>query len=437
MSETKFFAVAGTPILHSKSPCMFNSAFAKMGLNASYFRIAAHNAKNAIETFRAMQLKGMNVTAPFKEDIMQELDWIDDDAMLIGGVNAVVEENGILKGYNTDHYGVAHSLLNAGIDLQNKKCIVIGAGGAGKAAAYGMVKNGAQVTIVNRTVTKAKEAAEKFGCSYAGLEQLPHLMNENDVIVFSLSQNINPIHEEWLESRHIIFDANYKKSPFITIAEQKGCTIIHGLQWLLNQAIPAFKHFLGIDADRQAMADGLNSYDLQEKSKIISFIGFMASGKSANGKLVAQKLGRKFADTDKLISERTHKSIPAIFEEHGEAYFRQLETAVVKECAATTEKMILSCGGGLIVNEDNRTLLKNNSLVIWTYTTPEDTISRVKPGTRPLLEVENPLEVAQNLFAKRRDSYGQTADLVIFTQKGTKEQISDLLYEEINTAFGN
>jgi len=437
MSKMQFFAVAGNPILHSKSPCMFNSAFKKMGIDATYFRIAAHNAKNAVDTFKAMELKGMNVTAPFKEDIMPELDWIHEDAKLIGGVNAVVEEDGLLKGYNTDHYGVAHSLLNAGIDLKNKKCIVIGAGGAGKAAAYGMVKNGANVTIVNRTVSKAQDAAEKFGCNYAGLEELPDLMKTNDVIVFSLSQNINPIKEEWLESKHVIFDANYKKSPFIEIAEHKGCTIIHGLQWLLNQAIPAFSHFLGIDADREAMAEGLNSYDLHKKNKIISFVGFMASGKSANGKLVAQKLERKFADTDKLISERTHKSIPAIFEEHGEAYFRKLETEVVEECADTDEKMILSCGGGLIVNDKNRKLLKDNSLVIWTYTTPEDTVKRVKPGTRPLLEVENPLEVAKDLFAKRRDSYGKTADLVIFTQKGTKDQISDLLYEEISTAFGN
>lgn len=437
MDNTLFFAVAGNPILHSKSPCMFNSAFAKMHINATYFRIASNSAKDAVDTFKALELKGMNVTAPFKEDIMHELDWIHEDARMIGGVNTVVNDNGVLKGYNTDQYGVAHSILNANIPLKGQKCIVIGAGGAGKAAAYGIMKNGADVTIVNRTVSKAKDAAMKFGCNYAGLEELEDLLKINTVIVFSLSQSINPLKEEWLDRKHVIFDANYKKSPFIELAESKGCKVIHGLQWLLNQAIPAFEIFLNRKPDVEAMTSGLDSYDLHQKTNIISFIGFMASGKSANGRLVAQKMERRFRDTDKMISERTHLSIPEIFKEKGESFFRDMENKVVKECIDDSQKFILSCGGGLIVNEENQKLIKDNSLVIWTYTTPEDTLRRSKPGSRPLLEVENPLEVAKKLFANRRDIYGKTADVVIFTQKGTKDQISDLLYEEISSAFGN
>ncbi|MBK8809095.1 MAG: hypothetical protein IPO21_21710 [Bacteroidales bacterium] len=160
MSETKLFAVTGNPILHSKSPCMFNNAFESMNLEARYIRIAADSATEAIYLFNKTELSGMNVTAPFKEDIMPFLDIIDDDAQKIGSVNTVVKKDGKLIGYNTDHYGVANSIIEADISLKDINAVVIGAGGAGKAAAFGLVKNGAKVTIVNRTLAKAKAAAQ-------------------------------------------------------------------------------------------------------------------------------------------------------------------------------------------------------------------------------------------------------------------------------------
>jgi shikimate dehydrogenase len=111
MTNTKLFAVTGNPILHSKSPSMFNNAFKKMGIDATYFRLAADSAEQAITIFKQLQLSGMNVTAPFKEDIMQYLDDVSEEAQMIGGVNTIVNEDGELVGYNTDHYGVANSIL--------------------------------------------------------------------------------------------------------------------------------------------------------------------------------------------------------------------------------------------------------------------------------------------------------------------------------------
>jgi shikimate dehydrogenase len=253
MNNTKLLAVTGNPVLHSKSPNMFNHVFDAMQIDAAYFRLAANSASEAVATFKSLGLTGMNVTAPFKEEIIKELDWVHEDAKLIGGVNTVVCDDGILKGYNTDHFGVAQSLIDAGVVLRDTKCIVVGAGGAGRAAAFGMINKGADVTIVNRTVEKARDCAKKFGCKYASLEDITQLIDDTKVIVFSLSQNVNIIPEEYIKPHHIIFDANYKASQTAIIAKERGCTVIQGLDWLLNQAIPAFRLFFGFDPDRGAM----------------------------------------------------------------------------------------------------------------------------------------------------------------------------------------
>lgn len=437
MTQTKLLAVTGNPVLHSKSPNIFNSAFASMEIDATYFRLAANTAAQAVATFKSLGLTGMNVTAPFKEEIIPELDWIHPDALLIGGVNTVVNEEGVLKGYNTDHFGVAQSLIDAGVVLQDTKCIVIGAGGAGRAAAFGMINKGAQVTIVNRTVAKAQDAAEKFGCNYAGLDRLEDLMKENTIVVFSLSQNINPIQEDWINSHHVIFDANYKASPFTETAKKKGCAIVQGLSWLLNQAIPAFRLFLGTDPDKSAMERGLADNSILKRKDIVSMIGFMASGKTANSKILGKKLGLKYIDTDNQIVDAQHKTIPEIFAESGESYFRELENEMLRSIIESEEKHIVSTGGGIVVNETNRELLKSKSLVIWMYASPEAIVKRVKPGTRPLLEVDDPLQKAHELLNARLEYYAKTADIIINTEFGIKDEISQKLYEEISTTFGN
>lgn len=437
MSQTKLLAVTGTPILHSKSPNMFNSAFKAMGIDATYFRLAADSAEEAIGVIKKLNITGVNVTAPFKEDVMPLLDWIDKDAELIGGVNTIVNENGSLKGYNTDHRGVADSLLQAGVELKGKKCVVLGAGGAGKAAAFGLITEGADVTIVNRTVSKAETAANAMGCNFAGMDQLEALLKDAEVVVSSLAQNINPVKQEWLSKEQVIFDANYKNSEFGATARAVGCQIIEGLDWLLNQAIPAFKHFLDIEPDRTAMKAGLDSADLHLRQKTVSLIGFMGAGKTSNGKRLSKKLERKFGDTDNMIVDQEHRSIPEIFKTDGEAYFRNVEREVLQKAAQADVDYILSCGGGIVLNDENRTTLEQTTLPIWLYASPELTIKRIKPGSRPLLDVENPVETAQQILDERVAYYAQAAEMFFNTDYKSQEQIVEKLYEEISKAFGN
>lgn len=437
MQKTKLFAVTGNPVLHSKSPNMFNAAFEQMNIDGGYFRLAANSAREAVDMFKMLGLQGMNVTAPFKEEIIACLDDVDAEAILIGGVNTVVNEGGKLKGYNTDHYGVANSLLNAGVQLRGANCVVIGCGGAGKAAAYGLLNAGAEVTIANRTVEKAQEAAHKLGCNFAGLTDLETLLPECDVVVFSLAQDVNPINAAWLRPHQVVFDANYKHSAFCADARTVGCTIVEGLDWLLNQAIPAFRLFLNCEPDVSAMKRGLTDNSMAERSNTVAMIGFMGAGKTSNSKLLATKMNRQYCDTDDMIVERAQMTIPEIFKDYGEEHFRQLERSILQEAIVSEQKYILSCGGGIVVHPQNRLELKQHCLTVWLFASPETVVSRIKPGTRPLLAGDDPVAKARQILAERIGLYGRTADIIINTENKTLEQITTKIYEEISKTFGN
>ena len=443
MSEFQLFAVTGNPILHSKSPGMFNTAFAAKQIPATYTRLAADSAEEALKVFRSLGLKGMNLTAPFKEAIMPLLDEIDFGAEFIGGVNTIVNENGRLKGYNTDWIGVQVPILNTLVPREkwstarfdDKKCVIIGASGAGKAAAFAMKDKGAAITVVNRTIEKAEQVAKKLGCDFAGLDKLPVLIPQADIIIIALTQNINPIDPAWLSKNHVIFDANYKDSQIIEMAKEKGCTIIDASDWLLYQGMKAYEYFLSESSVDNAMKTGLSTYNLQSRGDKIALIGFMGSGKTTIGKKLAKKMAIPFVDTDDLIVEREGKSIPEIFEQQGEAYFRNCEKEILQSIINTPGKQIISCGGGMAINNVNRALLKEHCLVLWLYATPEATVKRINIESRPLLNVENPLEKAQMLFAQRKPFYAQASDVIFNTEKFDADTISDKIINEIKRIF--
>ena len=435
MSEFQLFAVTGNPVLHSKSPGMFNNVFESTNYPAAYTRLAANTAEEALRIFRSLEFKGLNITAPFKEEIIPLLDEIDPIAELIGGVNTITTNNGTIKGYNTDYFGVLTSINNhldkIGKKEGNYNCVVIGASGAGKAAAYALMSKGAKVTIVNRTIEKAETAAIKLNCNFAGLEKLPILLPSTDIIILAITQNVNPINSSWLSEKHIVFDANYKSSEFIAMAKTKGCSIIDASDWLLHQGIEAYRHFFNKYPDITVMRNGLSTYDVQKRSDKIALVGFMGSGKTTVGKKMAKIMDIPFVDTDDLIVEREKKSISEIFEQQGEAYFRKCEKEIIQTIIDTPGRQIISCGGGLAINNENRSLLKQHCLVIWLYATPEATVKRINLESRPLLNVENPLEKAKTLLSQRKQFYAQASDIIINTEK-FDAAITKKIYDEIN-----
>ena len=162
----------------------------------------------------------------------------------------------------------------------------------------------------------------------------------------------------------------------------------------------------------------------------IALVGFMGTGKTTVGKLLAAKCKLKFVDVDEYISNKSGMDIPLLFDKYGESYFRELEENVLREILSD-ENQIISCGGGIVAKEVNRLMLKKRSVNCWLYNTVETSISRINETSRPLLTTSTPVEKAMNLFQEREAFYLEVAHCSICTENLSKSQIADLIYENI------
>jgi shikimate dehydrogenase len=301
MSNT-LFAVFGNPILHSKSPQLFNSVFSEFGMDAFYTRIRPQSASDIIDIIRAMPLAGANITAPFKEDIVDLVDVVSLDAEEIGAINTIVNSDGRLIGYNTDHYGVTQSLKEAGIDLIGKRCLVLGGGGAARSVVYGLMLKGAQVTICNRTHSKAKTIADDFGCKMASWENFDTSANFDTVISTLLPHALPPFLDKL--GFETLLDASYKSSKVSELAMERGIKVIAGKRWLLHQAVEAFRLYLGDNPPLQIMENALDIDLIKADLKIFEYP-------------ITENQPEKLDNADLVISTKnlSDKSIKAIIDE--------------------------------------------------------------------------------------------------------------------------
>jgi len=430
MPDMKIYAVAGNPILHSRSPMMFSAAFRVLSINAVYTRLAAKDAEDVAECMRRIGIAGLNITSPFKEEIVQCLDWIDDKAACIGAVNTVVDEKGILSGYNTDWIGVRDAFRENGYSLSGKKALVIGAGGAARAAVYALVAEGSDVVVCNRTQGKAEKIAHDMGCRVVSLLNIAHEMTETSILVSclpSVSDHVVPA--DSLRKELVVLDANYgSESKLLRDAQKIGCTIIDGREWLLYQGIAAFNHFTKREAPCSVMKEQLYNRD-GKKKKNLALIGFMASGKTT----VAQELERQFGcpiiDIDKEIEHATGCTIPELFAARGEGGFRDVEQESVARIPDLSNTVI-ACGGGAVLHEKNRAILRNNCHVIWLWADPQSIAARAGNNNgRPLLGVSDEKTIDE-MLKHRIPFYALTSDVIMRTDNRTATEIAERIGHE-------
>ncbi|HUX54423.1 MAG TPA: hypothetical protein VMV56_08430 [Williamwhitmania sp.] len=245
MSKKLIFAVFGNPVLHSKSPQMFNHVFAKEKVDAFYTRVWLDDGHDVVDTMRQLGLSGANITSPFKEVVLNCLDSVGEEAASIGSVNTIVIQGIKAIGYNTDCYGVVRAVEEAGFTIANRKCLVLGAGGAGKAAAWGLQKAGGKVYIANHTALKAERFASKIGCSAISMAKAEEMIGQFDLLVSTLLPDVNPFSLKSLPTTLTVLDANYKASKVAEMATTSGCKVILGERWLVHQAELAYNFFLG------------------------------------------------------------------------------------------------------------------------------------------------------------------------------------------------
>lgn len=275
-SHTTLFGVIGDPIRHSKSPIMMNRAFCETGVNGVYtaFHITDQTLPAFIAGVRAMNIRGVNVTIPHKLQVMELLDHIDEGAAALGAVNTVVNDNGILTGYNTDGIGYVRSLKEEAIaSLAGKRIVVIGAGGAARGIIYALLQEQpAQITVVNRTVDKAEQLAAALG-GYAkngaavldarSTDSLQALCGEAELVINTTSVGMfpnvdaSPLDASWLQPGAVASDLIYNplQTKFLLDAKQRGCITHGGLGMFINQGAYAFEYWTGKPAPVAAMRE--------------------------------------------------------------------------------------------------------------------------------------------------------------------------------------
>jgi shikimate dehydrogenase len=245
------FCILGNPVGHSKSPAMFRAAYADYP-ELTYESNELNSAEECTELLKA-QYDGGNITAPFKEGVFRLADETTEVADIIGAVNTVIVSQNRIIADNCDHYGVSESFGEFNIDLKGKSCLLLGIGGAGKAAAYAVNKGGGALTIVNRTLRKAEEFAYKLNCDAAPVNDLQKLMNTTEIIINTLYSEIDIVDKSWLNTGQIILDASYIGSPLLENAKNLNCPTIDGRYWVYHQAVYCFYKFTGIKPDTDAM----------------------------------------------------------------------------------------------------------------------------------------------------------------------------------------
>jgi shikimate dehydrogenase len=253
--ETRLLGVAGYPCAHSKGPTLFNGLFAEYGLNNYYTLFEDPELDQIVDVARSIGAKGLSVTTPFKQDVIEFCDEVDEHAaQQIGAVNTVVFACGEAIGYNTDWLGIRKPLVT----MKGSKAVLLGAGGVASAAAYAMKDLDMDVTILNRTPERAKELAKRFGCRWAAWDTFDTI--HPDLVVNTTTLGMepdtrSPLNENQLYPDLTVYDLVYTPpiTPLIGMARAKGCTTITGTGLFLEQAKEQFWLWFGIDVPDETM----------------------------------------------------------------------------------------------------------------------------------------------------------------------------------------
>jgi 3-dehydroquinate dehydratase/shikimate dehydrogenase len=257
-ASTRVYGVAGNPVRHSLSPVMQNMAFRRETVNAVFLPLQTTRMNDLLTLTREVPLHGLAITMPFKSDILKHLERTDALSEKIGACNTVVRaQDGKLYGFNTDVAAIVRPLERR-LPLSGAKILVLGAGGAGRAAAFGLTEKGAEVFVCNRTPETAKKLARQAKAKFIRRDQLAKssfdvIINATPVGMRSLKP-ATPIEAKELNAR-LVFDLVYNPidTPLIRMAREKGLPVVTGVEMFVHQGARQFEIWTGKPAPEEEM----------------------------------------------------------------------------------------------------------------------------------------------------------------------------------------
>lgn len=373
--------------------------------------------------FAAKDFNAINVTIPYKTDVMPYLDEISDKARKIGSVNTIVKKSdGSLYGYNTDYDGFVFMLDRADISIKNKKVLIFGSGGTSKTALAVCNDGGArEVIVVSRSGEDNYDNIEKHADAEIIINTTPVGMYPNN--------GESPVSLDIFTKLEGVVDVIY--NPLITEllyeAKCRNLKTTNGLPMLCAQAVYASNRFFEdcpqsrprIEENNQGCLEESITKMLEGLCSNIVLIGMPGSGKSSIGKALAEQTGREFFDTDTLVERMTGMSNQDYFHKYGEAAFREKEALIAKEVGKKSG-VIISTGGGIVKNPENVKNLKQNGKIVLI----ERDMNLLSTEGRPL---SKDLETLKKMYVERLPLYEAAADIRLTNEDSVESAAQTIL----------
>ena len=357
-------------------------------------------------------LDAFNVTIPYKKTVIPFLDSLSPEAERIGSVNTVVRRaNGLLCGYNTDYFGFDAMLCASGIEVREKKVLVLGSGGASLTVQAVLADRGArEIVVVGRTLENNYQNLSRHADADVIVNTTPvGLFPNNGASPVTLSDF--PVCRGVLD---LIY--NPAKTALLLQAEQRGIPHLNGLYMLVAQAAKAFEYFTGDVAETGAIERITRNIEQQTQNVVL--IGMPSCGKSTVGRRLASLMQRPFVDADDAFSSM-HGLTPAeAITTLGEERFRQMEHDVLAELGKRSG-IVRACGGGAVTREYNYPVLHQNGIIVY-----------LKRDLQKLSTVGRPLSQSHSieaLYAARKDAYERFADLCVQSTEIPEQTAQEIL----------
>lgn len=368
---------------------------------------------------REPKFNAINVTIPYKQDVIPYLYYISEQAKSIGAVNTIVNHDGKLYGYNTDFMGMEALFEHMGVSLKDKKVLILGTGGTSKTAHAVADDLGARA--VYHVSRKSGENVITYEEAMSQHTDAEIIINTTPVGMFP-KVDAKPIDISRFPKLEGILDAVYNplRTNLVQDGQARGIPASGGLYMLSGQAVFASAIFQGIDVNPELIDVAYTAVRNQKQNIVL--IGMPSCGKTTVGKRLAEQGGREYIDTDDLIIERIGGPIADYIRANGEKAFREIESAVIKDISQKSG-CVISTGGGAVLDHENVRYLKQNGIVIFLDRALENLMAT---DDRPL---SSDREALKKRYEERYDIYRSSADIIIDANVALDDEIKNIWKE--------
>ncbi|MBR2748428.1 MAG: chorismate synthase [Firmicutes bacterium] len=411
------FGLLGRGLGHSLSPVLHEMISKETGHEYEY--VLFDKEPEELEDFiRNGSWAGLNVTMPYKTEVMKYLDELSPEAQAIGAVNTIVRRNGRLKGFNTDYFGLKKMLEKHGVEVRDKKCLILGNGGASKAAAQVLFDKGAsQVNVLtHQAISEGKALKENRDAQI--------LVNATPVGMYP-EEDPSPANPGAFPKLEWAVDLIYNplRTSFVCQAEKNLIDAVPGLDMFVYQGIYSAMLFTTLKFDDKDGMEERIAGRIRGFRENLVFIGMPGAGKTMIGQAMAEKLGREFVDTDEMIELRNGMTIPELIKEYGEDSFRDMEVMAAEEAGKYTG-VVISTGGGIVNREENYYQLARNGRIVFL----DKDVKVLEVGGRPLSLSTG----VERLYEMRLPLYESWADERVTVEGDDPSANADRILKKLN-----